>query len=49
MRRNGTLNLSKFFLHLQVDCLTGLFQNLPKEMESADIANIVAKWGLVSQ
>jgi hypothetical protein len=32
-----------------VECLTGLFQNLPNQMEPADIANIVAKWGLVFQ
>ncbi|CAB4015858.1 FAM160B1-like isoform X2, partial [Paramuricea clavata] len=34
------------FCEVMVDCLTGLFQSLPKEIEPADIANIVAKWGL---
>ncbi|XP_028391522.1 protein FAM160B1-like [Dendronephthya gigantea] len=34
------------FCEVMVDCLTGLFQSLPKEMDPAYIANIVAKWGL---
>lgn len=34
------------FCEVMVDCLTGLFESLPKEMEPADIANVVAKWGL---
>ena len=39
-------NLPPYFIILvQVECLTGLFDSLPKEIEPADISNIVAKWG----